>query len=262
MPAEIRNQIYSLLLVSPDHPISVVFNYAWAWETRTAKAERQCLLFDPSTPIYPAILATNRQIHSESRSILYSQPLTMENTEALYGFLNQIGFHNRALIGDIKVHRWCLIGEHFTDSKAYQSTLDMMGDLRHLKHLRIANRILDRLGAATSVYNEFAALFGTLTAVTGKKDTGADVLELDDSNFDYADEERGEDYLLAGVDEAKEIIDRRLRWMLERCGRAVDLEDTSVRKRTMSIDKVAMSPATRPAIKMPRIIRRKREGMK
>lgn len=99
IPIEIRIQIYHLLLTNHDHPtLSIRTENACLWELRESEPRRRTkyryvadrfrartaestyhILQNPG--IYPAILCTNRQIHSEASDVLFSHHIFDFGTE-------------------------------------------------------------------------------------------------------------------------------------------------------------------------------------
>lgn len=108
LPAEIRNMIYSYLLICPTvlgtHHIAAGpqvgrywFGDRWNWTLRNAPPVK-------ATSIDTAILSVNREISTEARAILYSQPIHCRDLQATYEFARKIGPDNRSLLRDIGIY--------------------------------------------------------------------------------------------------------------------------------------------------------------
>ena len=132
LPAEIKNQIYELVLVSPD-PIflvsrikalrrlvvrdimtdknasgdrrrSVMYN---SWRRRLLPSN-DCA----STPtklmfMVPNLMLLSKQVYAETQPILYSaNDFVLEDTTALHTFLARIGHNNVATLKDLTINGW------------------------------------------------------------------------------------------------------------------------------------------------------------
>lgn len=132
LPAEIKNQIYELVLVSPD-PIFLVskikalrrilvrdvmtdLNASGARRRSGMRSYWQRTLLPSSdgasTPaklmsMVPNLMLLNKQIYAETQPLLYSaNEFMLEDTTALHTFLASIGHNNVATLKDLTINGW------------------------------------------------------------------------------------------------------------------------------------------------------------
>ena len=151
LPAELRNRVYEFCLVDPD-PISLISrfknqhrqvirkpcDYAHVLQDsyrnhryrQTGPTARDWLV--SHRQLHPALLAVNRQVHEEAVMYLYSQPIHVEDTTALWTFLSTIG-SNRRRIREIHIHGYGVgRGTHRAMNHVALTTLAECRSLQHV----------------------------------------------------------------------------------------------------------------------------------
>lgn len=211
LPPEIRNMVYSLLLVALKKPTLQI--EASGREAKLVKQRPEVRFFirtshtvlGDTTMVYPAILLANRQIHMEARSILFSQPLVFMDTVCLGMFFQHMGSLDGIQIQEVEVLRW----HPQTNSQRYGNKIrghflhkyacEMLGCLKHLQRLYHPGFDFDGIYShydpskpdvimsvqtlAKTVAHELDRIFEPRTGPAGGVDARIDVLELSEDNF-------------------------------------------------------------------------------
>ncbi|KAK5136680.1 hypothetical protein LTR08_002333 [Meristemomyces frigidus] len=134
--------------------------------------------------LVPALLAVNKQIHSEALGYLYQQPLVFTDTHALHSFLCVIGT-NRAQATHLTVKGWGHgRGTHHAMNAAVFPLLGLCTKLETLFLDCEIGWIRNPQGLARQIFRDGHHFFEAYGSANGSKDAGVDVLELRESNFD------------------------------------------------------------------------------
>lgn len=106
LPAELRNEIYSLVLDASN--LTVSYHYQDHDVGKAVARRRNCRDIDHAsdTILNSALVLANRQIYHETFAMLYMQPLHFQDAAALHTFLLTIGPAHRAMLTDVTLHNW------------------------------------------------------------------------------------------------------------------------------------------------------------
>ncbi|KAK0306412.1 hypothetical protein LTR01_006270 [Friedmanniomyces endolithicus] len=206
LPAELRDHIYELALTDENGlilvsktkkyrrtvgPGAIVDRENRGWFYSRRRARHRALIQSQSqhsqkaparAVLLPALLAVNKQIHAEGVNYLYQQPIVVEDTYALHGFLAAIG-SNRARVTDLTIKGW-------GDSRGARKMMNfcsftLLADCTNLKKLFLDCAIGWRRhpeGLARQLYRDGVYFFQAYGAANGSKGAAVDILELNDEN--------------------------------------------------------------------------------
>ena len=209
LPPELRDQIYELALT--DEAITLVSKTkknrrtvtrgpipnddgTWYYGSRRRRRARRAALLsqqsqqsevqDQPNQLTPALLAVNKQVHSEALGYLYQQPIVVEDTYALHSFLASIG-SNRSAVTEIVVRGWG--GGRGAHKAMNFCAFPLLGLCNNLKKVVFDceigwYRAPERL--ARQLYRDGHIFFEAYGTANGGKDAAVDVLELSEWNFD------------------------------------------------------------------------------
>lgn len=199
LPAEIRNMIYTYTL-SDASGINLVgaFKHKRRTVERVSAAAQDgistsysCYTYSKinddvraayaePTALVPALLAVNKQIHQESRDMLYANDFIFADSFALYSFMLNLGPSGAKSLKSVRIMNW----GYGRALKAYNhSCFAVLAWATNIKKL-----VLDKLpgysrspnGAAEQLYRDAFPWLEAIGAAKGKVDAGLDVLELGD----------------------------------------------------------------------------------
>jgi len=207
LPAELRDQIYELVLTETDG-ISLVAKFkgyrrtvgrssfqdmedgSW-WHGRRRYTQRgggQDASTEkndaPRTTFVPALLAVNKQVYSEAINYLYNLPIVLEDTRAMHHFLAAIGSH-RTRLTDLTVKGWGY-GRSMRKASNFGALTLLVGNTT-LKRLAFECSIGYRYNPkslARQLYRNGCYFFEAFGAAHGRKDAILDILEVGDANID------------------------------------------------------------------------------
>lgn len=196
LPAEIRNMIYSYLLICPTvlgtqyvaagpQVGRYWFGEGWNWTLRNAPPVK-------ATSIDTAVLSVSREISTEARAILFSQPIHCRDLQAMYYFARRIGPDNRSLLRDIGVHT---LGKSWSAAER-RRLFSWLAQVRNVRRLRIAKYAYlpypaspEPTSLSDALLRVTAPFFQEWESGEGRCDTGVEILELGKSNFaEFLDE--------------------------------------------------------------------------
>lgn len=127
------------------------------------------------------LLSVNRQIHSETKLMLYAQPIHFCDNQTLSTFLIDIGPLNRAILQDITVNDW---GRSLSKNTVCLLLRDAAKKLRsfYVKDLVRSDRA--RLeDKAEEIFEHAAPLLEAIGRAHGRSDAGLDIFHLHPANF-------------------------------------------------------------------------------
>ena len=189
LPPELRNLIYELALTDPkgitlfcktkNYRRTVTRNDFTDLESQRLRARSRS-----QDRLVPALLAVNKQIHSEALGYLYQQPIILSDTYALHNFLSLIG-SNRPMVTNLTVQGWG--SGRGTNHAMNVCIFPLLGLCTNLENLFLdctIGWVRTPQGLARQIYRDGHYFLEAYGRAKGRKDAGVDVLELRDSNFD------------------------------------------------------------------------------
>lgn len=140
--------------------------------------------------LVPALLAVNKQIHSEAASILYKQEIVLEDTTALLNFLAGIGETNRKLVSDLTLRGFGSgRGSHKANNFASLTLLAACVNLKSLYfECKICWHSYSRAGSASwlakQIYRDAHHFLEAYGSANGRKDAAVDILRFRDWEYE------------------------------------------------------------------------------
>ncbi|KAF2646248.1 hypothetical protein P280DRAFT_387178 [Massarina eburnea CBS 473.64] len=188
LPAEIRNQIYSLCLVDP---VGIYLCATTKKVRRTVRRVPESNYLDFANnvpnkiaPLVPALLATNKQIYEEARTMLYDNDFYMGDTLTMHSFLVDIGARAAALLKRVALISW---GGGRGVNKAYNhasfTALSTATNLENFIIYRTLGYRSDPKGVATNFYRDAFPWLEAYGTAKGKVDAAVDTVQISGSNL-------------------------------------------------------------------------------
>ncbi|KAF2725313.1 hypothetical protein K431DRAFT_309479 [Polychaeton citri CBS 116435] len=135
--------------------------------------------------LLPNLLAVNKQIHDEAASILYMQPIVVEDTIALHTFLASIGPNNTQLLQDLTVKDWGIY--RGTMKTMNHCAMVLLAGAVNLKALHIDCMSVwyrdNGKKLARQIWRESCIFLEKYGAANHRKHAAVDVLRLHGGNF-------------------------------------------------------------------------------
>lgn len=177
LPPELRNLIYSFVLVDPSGIRLKSRSRAFR---RTAVRSTTALDGEYHSSLAPNILLLNREIYKEAQPILYGgNQIILDDTYTLHTFLASIGSKNCAALTNIKILAW---GQGRGVYKAMNhAAFTLLAQATNLQRLNLSGRLHWRDGPseyATQLYRDGFHFFETFGSVKGRKDAVVDILQI------------------------------------------------------------------------------------
>jgi hypothetical protein len=144
--------------------------------------------------LVPALLAVNKQIHSEALLILYQQHFILEDTYTLHTFLAAIG-SNRSHLTHLTVCEWGS-GRGIHKSMNFAS-MTLLGMCTNLKKLMLDCHVRDDMdpcqpkNLARQIWRDAGFFLEAYGIANGRMDAGIDVLQLDEWDLDASAKSTG-----------------------------------------------------------------------
>jgi len=171
----------------PYHLTIVRFNAVFKHKRRTvARVVTNDDTVDVNLPVLvPALLALNKQINAEARSILYSNDFIFSDTFALYNFLINLGPSGAQQLKHLRLKNW----GYSRVMKAYNhSCFSAMVWATNLQSLHLDNECgwyrKPAAAAADQLYRDAFPWLETVGAAKGKVDAGVDLLHIETDQFE------------------------------------------------------------------------------
>jgi hypothetical protein len=169
-------------------PVYSSSNYhrsGWGWRSRRRLKRDSTSAVLTDTQFVPALLAVNKQLNFEGINYLYGQDFVFEKTTALQQFLAVIGLQNQQRLISVELVSWTTTG---VAKSANYSALTLLAGATNLQSL-VFNCTLNHWGAqpeyiASQIFRDGHHFMEAYGKANGSKDAAADIIELDDGNFD------------------------------------------------------------------------------
>ncbi|KAF2126526.1 hypothetical protein P153DRAFT_297883 [Dothidotthia symphoricarpi CBS 119687] len=224
LPAEIRNEIYHYVLADPSgiNLVSVNKHKRRTVKRVTAKLMEDLRGYNGSVVInykikanteepavlVPSLLAVNKQILHEGRSILYSNEFTFMDTSALYNLLVNLGPTGASLLKRIRLLGW---GDG-RGTKPYNhacfavlvwaTNLSKVSIDTHMGYHRSTKKVAER------IYRDAFPWLEAVGMAQGKVDAAVDILDLSEDSYRFVSTN-------SDVEEVTKEIGDHLRTILE-----------------------------------------------
>lgn len=215
LPAELRDEIYELVLTDCNG-IFVVSTFkknrrtaARAVVVTDHRNRFNKIRVDRANPVFPALLAVSKQIHSESVGFLYHRRVSFYDTQALHAFLATVGSH-RQFVRHVVIRSFGYgQGVSRAMDVAAFPLLGLCTDLRVLKFdCRIGYRTLPSK-IAPRIHRDAHHFLEAFGSAKGRADAAVDILEFGDVACPYVDPQDR-----SGIAKCKDQTRKALRKML------------------------------------------------